>query len=154
MGRFTDKYLGTRYPDENVTPRPAQELRAALLALNGPDVPFVVRHGTVKEGDLVAECRVPGLRVRLWTRMRLDPVKREVRALDEQREGSFAEHTRGQRSSGPAHAVYWVYEKQKSPDGREHRVRTVRFATSQIKDPLRQTVLDAGWTWSGVLFRL
>ncbi|WP_330262020.1 hypothetical protein [Streptomyces sp. NBC_00539] len=154
MGRFMDKYLGTRYPEEGVTPRHIQEVRAALLALNGTDVPFVLRHGVGKEGDLVAECRVPGLRVRLWTRMRLDAAKREVRALDEQWEGSFAEHTRGQRSSGPANAVYWVYEKQKGSDGRERRVQTVRFETSQIKNPLRQTVLDAGWTWRGVLFRL
>ncbi|MGW2015614.1 hypothetical protein [Streptomyces sp. NPDC001927] len=143
-----DNYLGTRRPDEGVVPRTSLELRSTLLALNGPGVPFVVRNGTAKEGDLVAECRIPQLRVRLWTRMRLDAAKHEVRAVDEQWEAS------GERSRGPANAVYRVWGKETGPDGRERRVETFRFETREMKDPLRQAVLDAGWSWRGVLFRL
>ncbi|MFD8154103.1 hypothetical protein ACFV28_25580 [Streptomyces sp. NPDC059720] len=149
-----DNYFGTRRPDEGVAPRTPMEVRSALLALNGPGVPFVVRNGTPKEGDVVAECRLPELRVRLWTRMRLNAAKREVRALDEQWEVSLSEHVLGQRSRGPANAVYRVWGKETRPDGRERRVETFRFETREMKDPLRQAVLDAGWTWRGVLFRL
>ncbi|MEU4132729.1 hypothetical protein [Streptomyces wuyuanensis] len=149
-----DSYLGTRHPDAGVPARTAQEVRSALLALNGPGVLFVVRNGTGKEGDLVAECRLPQLRVRLGTQMRLDAAKHEVRALDEQWEVSLSDHTRGQHSRGPANAVYRVWEKEKGPDGRERRVETFRFETRDMKDPLRRVVLDAGWTWRGKLFRL
>ncbi|MGW8883029.1 hypothetical protein [Streptomyces sp. NPDC055749] len=149
-----DNYFGTRHPDEGVAPRTPLEVRSALLALNGPGAPFAVRNGTSKEGDLVAECRLPALRVRLRTRMRLDAAKREVRAVDEQWEVSLAEHVRGQHSRGPANAVYRVWGKETGPDGRERRVETFRFETREMKDPLRQAVLDAGWTWRGVLFRL
>jgi hypothetical protein len=149
-----DNYFGTRHPDEGVSPRTPLEVRSALLALNGPGVPFVVRNGTSKEGDLVAECRLPALRVRLRTRMRLDAAKREVRAVDEQWEVSLTEHVRGQRSHGPANAVYRVWGKEMGPDGRERKVETFRFETREMKDPLRQAVLDAGWTWRGVLLRL
>ncbi|MET7973952.1 hypothetical protein ABZW44_12885 [Streptomyces mirabilis] len=41
---FFDKLTGTRYPDSGVVLLPTMELRAALLALNGPDVPFCVRN--------------------------------------------------------------------------------------------------------------
>ncbi|MFD3941392.1 hypothetical protein [Streptomyces sp. NPDC058579] len=149
-----DNYFGTRHPDARVVPRPSLELRAALLALNGPGVPFVVRDGTAKEGDLVADCRLPQLRVRLWTRMRLDAAKHEVRAVDEQWEAPLTGNTLGQRSRGPANAVYRVWGKEPGPDGRSRVVETFRFETRDMKDPLRQAVLDAGWTWRGVLFRL
>ncbi|MEU9146407.1 hypothetical protein [Streptomyces sp. NPDC048349] len=66
-GRFLDTYLGTGYPAKGVAPRPAAEVRDALLAPNDGALPFVVRPG--------------------------------------------------------------------------------------VKDPLRNTVLAAGWTWRGVLFR-
>ncbi|MER5902011.1 hypothetical protein ABT150_18285 [Streptomyces mirabilis] len=41
---FFDKLTGTRYPDSGVVLLSAMELRAGLLALNGPDVPFCVRN--------------------------------------------------------------------------------------------------------------
>ncbi|GAA2952228.1 hypothetical protein [Kitasatospora cinereorecta] len=149
-----DRYLGTRHPEMGVVPLTPLEVRSALLALNGPGVPFGVRNATPKEGDLVAECQLPELRVRLRTRMRLDAAKCEVRAVDEQWEVSLTEHVRGQRTRGPASAVYRVWGKEMGPDGRERRVETFRFETREMKDPLRQAVLDAGWTWRGVLFRL
>ncbi|MEV0634907.1 hypothetical protein AB0I77_08050 [Streptomyces sp. NPDC050619] len=43
---FFDKLTGTKYPDSGVAPRSAEEVRAALLAINGPGVPYVVRDGT------------------------------------------------------------------------------------------------------------
>ncbi|MFF3327558.1 hypothetical protein [Streptomyces sp. NPDC002889] len=154
MGRLWDKMVGTRYPDSGVTPLPAVEVRAALLALNGPEVPFVVRNGTPKErADLVAECRLQSLGVTLKTRIRLVPAKGEVRALDERWESS-PEYSRGQYSRGQGPAVYRQWEYERGSDGRRHKVETFRFDTRDMKDPLRNAVLEAGWTWRGVLFRL
>ncbi|MET7622344.1 hypothetical protein [Streptomyces sp. NPDC005408] len=145
---------GTRYPDSGVAPLPAVEVSAALLALNGLDVPFVVRDGTPKErADLVAECQLRGLGVTLKTRMRLVPAKHEVRALEERWESS-PEHSRGQYSRGQGPAVYRQWEYKRGPEGRRHKIETFRFDTREMKDPLRNAFLDVGWTWRGVLIRL
>ncbi|MFF0434904.1 hypothetical protein ACFYU9_22035 [Streptomyces sp. NPDC004327] len=153
MGRWND-YLGTRHPDGATAPLPPPDVHRALLALNGTGVPFLVRAGTGPEGDLVAECRLPQLRVRLLTRMRLAPDTHEVRALDERVELNPSTATRAEYSRGPANTVYRVWGITPGPDGRPRRVETFRFDTRSMKDPLRQAVLDAGWTWRGVLLRL
>ncbi|MGR4883106.1 hypothetical protein ACIPUC_27375 [Streptomyces sp. LARHCF249] len=154
MGRLWDRYTGTRHPHKGIRPRPAPEVRDALLALNGTGLPFAVRRGTPKEGcDLVAACRVPELRLTLKIRMRLLPSTREVRALDERWEPSH-ESSREQYGRGPATAVYRQWEFKKGPDGRRHKVEALRFDTRDVKDPLRNTVLAAGWTWRGALFAL
>jgi hypothetical protein len=44
MGLF-DKLIGTRYPDDGVAPSSAEEVRAALLGVNRPDAPYVIRGG-------------------------------------------------------------------------------------------------------------
>ncbi|WP_033321438.1 hypothetical protein [Streptomyces yerevanensis] len=154
MGRLWDKMNGTKYPDSGVSPLSAMEVRAALLALNGPDVPFVVRNGTPKErADLVAECRIRELGVTLKTRMRLIPENREIRTLDERWEASSPEHSGGRYGRGQGTKVYRQWEVKQGPDGRRHKVETFRFDTRDMKDPLRNEVLGAGWTWHGVLFR-
>ncbi|MFE4819555.1 hypothetical protein ACFRFU_24625 [Streptomyces sp. NPDC056704] len=92
-----DKLTGTKYPDSHVAPRSAEEVRAALLALNGPDVPYRVRNALPAEkADLVAECGIRRVGVTLKTWMRLIPEKHEVRFLDE----------RWENRSGPANAQY------------------------------------------------
>ncbi|MBT2457699.1 hypothetical protein [Streptomyces sp. ISL-86] len=155
MGRLFDKWMGTKYPYSGVTPLPAAEVRYALLALNGPDVPFTVRNGTPKEGaDLVAECRIPKLGLTLKTRMRLIPAAREVRALDERWETGSHEHSGARYGRGQATTVYKEWEFKEGPDGRRRMVETFRFDTRAIKDPLRNTVLGSGWTWRGVMRRL
>ncbi|MFB7175134.1 hypothetical protein ACFCYM_30555 [Streptomyces sp. NPDC056254] len=171
MGRLWDKYTGTRYPDSGVTALPTMELREALLAVNGTDVPFRVRHALAKEkADLVAEWRVmkpavgSGLsrrqaELRLKIRMRFVPEKREVRTLDEQVQLTWAGDpprlavTR-ESGSGPSMTVSreWTYEK--GPDGRRRKVETFRFDSRDMKNPLRDMVLGAGWTWRGVVYRL
>ncbi|MFI5631118.1 hypothetical protein ACIA8E_17425 [Streptomyces sp. NPDC051664] len=155
MGRLWDKLTGTKYPDSDVAKLPIMEVRAALLALNGSDVPFVVRNGTPKErADLVAECRIRELRLTLKTRMRLVPANHEVRTLDEQWEASSPEHSGGRYSRGHGTAVYRQWTYQRGPDGRRHKVETFRFDTREMKNRPRNVVLDAGWTWRGVLFKL
>ncbi|MFE9634211.1 hypothetical protein [Streptomyces sp. NPDC006463] len=86
----------------------------------------------------------------LKIRMRLVTAKREVRAPDERWEPS---HESGrQYSRVPGMAVYKQWDARKGPDGR--RAETFRFDTRDVKDPLRNTLLAAGWTWRGVVFAL
>ncbi|MFD3547455.1 hypothetical protein ACFWUW_17955 [Streptomyces sp. NPDC058655] len=151
MGRLWDKWTGTKYPDSTVRPLPAMELREALLALNGRNVPFSVRHALPKEkADLVAECKIPEVKLTLKTRMRLVPAKREVLVLEERWEPS---HESGRQYGRGGFTVYRQWEFRRGADGRRHKVETLRFDTRDVRDPLCTTVLDAGWTWRGVLFR-
>ncbi|MFE2971985.1 hypothetical protein ACFXKC_52210 [Streptomyces sp. NPDC059340] len=39
-------------------------------------------------------------------------------------------------------------------DGRRHKVEAFRFDTQEMTNPLQQAVLDAGWTWRGMLVKL
>lgn len=153
MGLF-DKLTGTRYPDSGAAPRSAEEVRAAMLALNGTDVPYRVRNALPAEkADLVAECQIRRVGVRLKTRMRLVPEKGEVRFLDERWENRASDNAHAQYGRGHSPAVYRQWELKQGPDGRRHKVEAFRFDTREMTDPLQNAVLGAGWTWRGV-FRL
>ncbi|WP_327367693.1 hypothetical protein [Streptomyces sp. NBC_01217] len=163
--------MGTKHPASDVAPLPALEVRATLLALNGTDVPFAVRNARPEEkADLVAEWRIllPAvgsassriqLERTLKIRMRLVHTKREVRSLDEQWEKTRIGDPSGPAVSrkygrGPAPTVSkeWTYER--GPDGHRRKVETFGFDSQEMKNPLRNAVLNAGWTWRGVLFKL
>lgn len=166
-----DRFTGTLHPDGGAAPLSAAEVREALLAVNGPDKPYVVRNARPAEkADLVAEWRVlePAwrsffLRTRLdrtlKTKMRLVPGKHEVRALDEQLEITWigdtpklaksAEYGRGQVTTV---SKQWTIER--GPDGRRRIVEEFSFDTRQMKTPLQKAVLGANWTWRGALFKL
>ncbi|MFB6619084.1 hypothetical protein ACFCV9_33495 [Streptomyces sp. NPDC056367] len=158
MGLF-DKLTGTRRPDSGVVPLPAAEVRAALLALAGPDAPFALREGTPKErADLVAVWRIPEGRwhpERGQTRLRLVPAAREVRALDEQWEalepGELSSGGQGLKySRGPVTSVSGQWRVERGPDGRRRLEKESAFSSARVKAPLRDAVLAAGWTWRGV----
>ncbi|MEW2414291.1 hypothetical protein AB0953_11285 [Streptomyces sp. NPDC046866] len=158
--------MGTRRPESGAPAIPTTELRAALLALNGTEVPFSVRDAGAEGSDLLAEWRVlepawgTGVSrrqvertMKVW--MRLLPKEREVRAMDEQwtvtRAGDPPGVTVGrERGRGPLRSVHkeWVYEK--GPDGRRRKVESFSLDTRDMKNPLRDTVTGAGWTWRGV----
>ncbi|MEV7415329.1 hypothetical protein [Streptomyces sp. NPDC089919] len=157
MGLF-ERLSGVRRPVGGGTPAGAAEVRDALLAVGGEPAPYRVRiAGSAEQGDLVADWRLrhgsPGEEVdlRLTVRLRLDPHRREVRAVQEQRSSS-----RGRLSAsreygrGAGAAVQWTYER--GPDGRRRRVKTLD--TREMKDALRAAVLAAGWTWRPRLTRL
>ncbi|MFI5617660.1 hypothetical protein [Streptomyces sp. NPDC051567] len=170
MGLF-DKLTGTRHPGRGVAPRSAGEVRAALLAVNGPDVPYVVRDATPSEqADLVAEWRVQEpawhtffVRTRLTRtlkiRMRLAPADHEVRSVDEQREVTWVGGTPrlalpAESSRGQARTVSWRSKAERDTDGSVRKAEVFRFDSTELKTPLREAVLAAGWTWRGALFRL
>lgn len=162
-GRFRDRRMGTKYPDIGVTSLPAWQVKAALLALNGTGVPFHVRDAFGGEkADLVAEWKIvlPGesdfangapVERSMKSRMRLAVADREVHVVDQVREvGLVGDPPRPglsrRWSRGPHVARQWTYEK--GPDGRRHKV--VLFDSRDMRDPLLNTVLKAGWTWRGV----
>ncbi|MFG2875959.1 hypothetical protein ACGFYU_13290 [Streptomyces sp. NPDC048337] len=161
MGLF-DKLTGTRHPEAGVRPLPTMEVRAALLALDGPDVQFTLREGTPKEGaDLVAVWRIPPgpwHPRRGQTLLRLVPAKREVRTLDEKWErledGERSFNGKGLKySRGPLTSLSTQWTVERDPDGRRRLTETSSFSSTRVKSPLRDAVLAAGWTWRGV-FRL
>ncbi|MFB6940144.1 hypothetical protein ACFWGL_10555 [Streptomyces sp. NPDC060286] len=166
MGLF-DKLTGTKRPSSEVVPRSVEEVRAALLGLNGPDVPYVVRNGTLEGADLVAEWRISDpawhtffartqVSRALQIRMRLVQANHEVRTLDRQWEVTWvgstprlalsAEYSRGQVKTASRR---WTIERG-ADDGLE-ATETFRFDNSEMKRPLQDAVLEAGWTWRGVM---
>ncbi|WP_329121656.1 hypothetical protein [Streptomyces sp. NBC_01465] len=160
-----DKLTGTKRPAAGVAPRSATEVRTALLGLNRPDVPYVIRDGRPEGADLVAEWR---MREPAWqmffsrtqvsrvfqVRMRLAPEKNEVRSIDQEYEVTWvngiaqlsisAEVKRGQVRTV---STRWT------PGGGEDGglAQTFNFDSSELKNPLQETVLGEGWTWRGTI---
>lgn len=167
MGLF-DKLTGTQHPAEGVSPVPGEELRAALLGLNQPDVPYVIRYGGGEQCDLLAEWRLTEpawqhlfvqsqISHAVRIRMRLDHKEHEVRALEEQWEVSrvgtpttlrrASEYTRG-----PSRTVSRRWTIGRGESGGLEATETFRFDSARLREPLRNTVLKSGWTWRGVVF--
>jgi hypothetical protein len=163
-----DWLTGTKRPAAGVPPRTAAEVRTALLAVNRPTAPFIVRDGAPESVDLVAEWRIvdakwyvifakAGLKRVFKILIKLDAQAREVRALDQEWSVEWragvptlslaAEAFRGQRkefSFGTAFAF-----TEKGPYGEVYRYR---FSTTEIKTPLQDATTKAGWVWRGVSF--
>ncbi|MFI6929939.1 hypothetical protein [Streptomyces sp. NPDC050287] len=167
MGLF-DKLTGTKRPDSGIAPRSAEEVRAAMVALNGPDVAWVVRDGTPEGADLVAEWRLAEpawrtffvesqLKRAVRIRMRLIEEDREVRALEEGWEvNRVGNPPRLQISSqytrGPDRTVTRDWKIERGESGRLEATETFRFDSGELRYPLRDAVLASGWTWRGVVF--
>ncbi|WP_431983108.1 hypothetical protein [Streptomyces qinglanensis] len=163
MGLF-DKLNGTKHPSSDVPPQPAEDVKSMLLGLNGPDVPYVVRYGADEGAHLVAEWRLmepawqsffasTQMSRRIRIRMRLDSGNHEVRALDEQWKIQWVEGVPVSREygRGPVNqkSVRWTIGRKEGGRGLEV-TETFRFDSAELKEPLRNTVLKAGWTWRGV----
>ncbi|MFI7012090.1 hypothetical protein [Streptomyces sp. NPDC050145] len=161
MGLF-DKLTGTKRPEDGVAPRPADQVRAALLGLNGDDVPYVVRDGRAEGADLVAEWRVlePAWRTffartqvsRVYkVHMRLVPEKNEVRTLDKQFEVQWAgDVPRLSVSAEAQRGQVRTISKQRTLGGGGAE-ETFSFDSDDLKNPLQDAVLKSGWTWRGVV---
>jgi len=167
MGPF-DKLTGTQHPPAGLAPLPAEEVRAALLGLNQPDVPYVIRYGAGEQADLVAELRIAEpawrnffvqsqLTHAVKIRMRLDRKDHEVRVLEEQREVTRVGNPPSIRiassySRGPDRTVTRQWTLGRGDDGRLGATETFRFSASDLRTPLKDTVLNSGWTWRSVIF--
>jgi hypothetical protein len=167
MGLF-DWLTGTKRPAAGVTPKSPAEVKAALLAVNRPTAPFMVRDGAAEKVDLVAEWRIvdatwyelfakAGLQKVFKILMRIDPQKQEVRAVDQEWSVEWragvpslslaAEAFRGQKTEISFGTAYAFTET-----GQYGQVYNYRFATGEIKTPLQEAVTGVGWTWRGVAF--
>ncbi|MEU6061590.1 hypothetical protein [Streptomyces sp. NPDC047097] len=154
MGRLWDRYMGTRHPDASVPPRTHWEVRDLLFSLDAPAPRCRVRYPMAGEkADVVVECRLPETGARIKVSMRLVPAEHEVLALHECWEKGTSDSVRPEYGKGPGSRVYRQWKTERGPDGRKHRVETLRFDTREMTDALRDAVLGAGWTWRGV-FRL
>src|SRR5262245_5314284 len=163
-----DWLTGTKKPAAGVPPKSAVEVRAALLAVNRPTAPFVVRDGAPERVDLVAEWRIvdaawyeifakAGLTKVFKILMRLDEQKHEVRAVDQEWEVEWragvpsltlaAEAFRGQKAEVSFGTAYAFTET-----GEFGQVYRYRFSTGELKPPLQNAVTASGWTWRGVSF--
>jgi hypothetical protein len=161
-----DRRNVTLQPEPGRAQRPAADVRAALLALNRPDVRYVVRDGAPEGVDLVAEFQLVKLarkglfgRVQdcedFQIRMRLLPETGEVRSLDHHSEftltGENSPRKRTQSSSrGQLHKKFVGYEFGHAPDGTRERRESYRFDTDELKHALQACVLTAGWSWRGL----
>ncbi|MFJ1603010.1 hypothetical protein ACIOHS_06550 [Streptomyces sp. NPDC088253] len=166
MGLF-DKLTGTKRPADGVAPLSAAEVRAALFGLNRSDVPYVIRDGRAEGADLVAEWRMlePDwqaffARTRVsrvfQVRMRLVPEKNEVRSLDQQYEVTWAGDTpmlslSAEAQRGQVQTVSKQWTLGGGEDGGLEATETFGFDSSELKNPLHDAVLGAGWTWRGVV---
>ncbi|WP_443055939.1 hypothetical protein [Streptomyces sp. IBSBF 3136] len=141
-----------------------------MLDISGPETPYVVRNGSLEKADLVAEWRI---RDPAWhtffartqvsrtiqIKMRLVPERREVRALDREWQVTWAGSAprlvlSAERSRGQVRTVSRSWTVERGPDGRLRRTEEFLFDSAELKTPLREAVLGAGWTWRGVLFGL
>jgi hypothetical protein len=149
-------------------PQPVGKLRAALLAINRPTAPFQVRKGEAGEAELVAEWKIVDaswyeifakahLDKAFKVLMRLDEAAHEVRNVDQQWEIAWkagipslslaASGFRGQQVSIEFGKAYGFTETLAPGE-----IYNYRFATKELKDPLRKVVAAHGWTWRRVAF--
>ena len=167
MGLF-DWMTGSKRAPAGVPRLAGPALRDSLLAVNRDTAPFTVRDGAPEGVDMVAEWRIvdaqwyeifakAGVQRVFKVLMKFDEAKGEVRAVDQAWEVEWsagipvlsarAEGIRGQTWEKSFETVYAFRE-----DLSFGEVYSYRFDTSEIKDPLRAAVLEAGWGWRGVAF--
>lgn len=90
-------------------------------------------------------------------RMRLVPETHEVRVVEEGREVTrVGDPPRlkisGRYTRGPDRTVSRHDTIGRGADGRLEATETWRFDSAELRDPLRNAVLTAGWTWRSVVF--
>ena len=167
MGMF-DWVTGSKPAPKGVARLPVAALREGLLGVNRPTAPFQVRDGTPEGVDLVAEwklvdaqwCQIfakAGLKKAFKVLMKFDEARGEVRAVDQEFEVEWragvphlhlnAEAFRGQKWEASFETVYAFRE-----DLSFGKVYEYRFSTPEMKDPLGEAALQAGWGWRGVAF--
>lgn len=167
MGLF-DWLSGSKPAPPDKVRQPVSLLRDALLGLNRPTSPFLVRDGAPEGVDLVAEWKIvdaqwyeifakAGIKRVFQVLMKFDEAKAEVRAVDrewnvEWRAGIptlslAASAFRGQKWEKSFETAYAFRE-----DASYGQVYSYRFATSELKDPLIAAAHEAGWGWRGVAF--
>ena len=167
MGLF-DFFTGTKRPAAGTPPALADDVKAAILGVNRETAPFQIMPDDSGKGDFMAEWKVvdakwheifakAGLQKTFRIYMKLDPLKHEVRAVDEEYTVSWragvptialaVSKFRGQKQEVSFGAAY-AFTEEFNPG----EVYNYRFNTNEIKKPLQEAVTSNGWTWRGVGF--
>lgn len=167
MGLF-DFLSGTKRPGEGVPVKPVAELKATLLAVNRETAPWRVREAAPQEGcDLIVEWKIVDAQwYGIFNKSKLesvfviflkfDPERAEVRALDKEYTVSWTAGVptmgevsafRGQKAELSFGIGYGFSEK-----GKFGEVYNYRFSTAEMKQPVKDAVTAAGWTYKGVVF--
>jgi hypothetical protein len=165
---FWDWYTGTKRPAAGLPAKSAADVKADLLAVNNPTLPFLVRDGAPESVDLVAEWRIvdaewyeifakAGLKKTFKVLMKLDDQAKEVRSIDEERSVEWhagvptlslkKTFSRGQSWHVSRGTVYGITKQ-----GTFGEIYRYNFSTSEIKSPLQDAAIKAGWIWRGVAF--
>jgi|SRR5262252_665301 len=167
--RLLDFLIGTKETAAAIPAERSTDVREALLALNRPALPFIVRDGSPEKVDLVAEWQIgdaiwcemfarEGLDKTFKILMRLDADKHEVRAVEERwsvewragvpRLSLLPGMFRWRKTEIPIPLTKygtfdWFEDTFLAPP---------RFAFTEngVKSPLREAVTAAGWTWRDV----
>ena len=167
MGLF-DFFTGVKRPKPGTKAASAEDLRAAILALNRDTAPYRIVPCEDDSCDLIAEWRIvdakwyeifakAGLKKVFRIKMRLDETAREVRAVDESytvewRAGvpHLSLEVAGFR--GQKHEVSFGTAYAFTEQLRPGQVYKYRFNSSELKKPLQEAVTKAGWTWKPIAF--
>ncbi len=158
-----DKLTGTRRPDPGVERRSPEEVRAALLAVGGPEAPFRIAPGGPDGADLTAEWRIdePTWQTRFAQRdvrrvvqvmMRLDAEAGEVRSVDRASTVTWRSgvaHLAAEKKMERGQKRHVSFRGELGPEGFE---LTWSFDDDELKRPLREAALQAGWGWKGITF--
>lgn len=166
--RLVDWLTGVTPPPADLDRSPPAAARAALLAVDRASAPFLVRDGAPEGVDLVAEWRIvdarwyevfakSGLERVFKLLMRFDAAAGEVRAADQEWRRAWragvpelslaADAFRGRKWHIGAGETYAF--RQDLSYGEVYRYS---FSTDEIRNPLRQAALAAGWGWRPVAF--
>jgi hypothetical protein len=161
-------FLFGQAPASQWTPQSAETVRDALLAINRPTAPFVVRLGIAGEAELVGEWRIVDagwyeifakahLEKSFKVLMRLDRDAREVRAVDQEWSVEWqagvpslslaASAFRGQNTEIEIGNAYGFTEQLGVGE-----IYNYRFTTAELKGPLQRVVAGQGWQWRSVAF--
>jgi hypothetical protein len=155
-------------PAAGTVPQPADRVYLAIMGLNRPDVPFRIRDARDEGADLVAEWKIEerrwaalfsagGMHRVTRTLMRLDPVRCEVRSVDQVRAVEWRAgigHAEGSImwGRGQLDRSYSRITFGRRPGGGFGFVVEDRFSSKQVKEPIQEAVTSAGWTWRGASF--
>ena len=171
MGRFLDRLTGTKQPLTGVEPLSPDGVHAALLRLNGPDVPYLVRSGRPEGVDLIAELKIADeywlgvfsaaqVTTQFQIKMHLDHDHLQVRSSDEMWEfargvsvdlgdGRMGLSWERSHAQGQIHSTTktWTFGK----GGLTEDVGS-GYSSQAVKSALRERVLSTGWGWRGMIF--
>ncbi|MDR7302618.1 hypothetical protein [Haloactinomyces albus] len=165
MGIF-DWFTGTKRPEDGVVPRSPQEVYQALLTVNRPTAPFVVRDGSPEGVDLVSEWRIMesawyeyfktfSVTKTYKVLMRINPPDNEVRSTDHVWEIDWTKgfpeiKQEAEFGRGQAKKVERLWRLGRDKNGKLELQERATFSSGELKSPLQDAVTGLGWTWRGV----